>query len=70
VKRGTTQSTRTPYPLFFWYVGYISRAAILFSLGTFSSVTVYIDHLMHLGPSGNQVGARAIAKSLEDHPGK
>jgi hypothetical protein len=25
---------------------------------------VYIDHLMHLGPRGNQIVAQAIAKSL------
>jgi hypothetical protein len=31
---------------------------------------VYIDHLMHLGPRGNQIVARAIVKSLEDHPEK
>jgi hypothetical protein len=50
-----------------------SRAAILFYLGTFfDSVQelFYIDHLMHLGPRGNQIVARAIAKSLEDHPEK
>jgi hypothetical protein len=27
---------------------------------------VYIDHLMHLGPRGNQIVARAIAQTMED----
>jgi lysophospholipase L1-like esterase len=29
---------------------------------------VYIDHLMHLGPRGNQIVAQAIAQAMEDHP--
>jgi hypothetical protein len=38
-------------------------------LGTiFDSVQepVYIDHLMHLGPRGNEIVAHAMAKSLEE----
>ena len=29
---------------------------------------VYIDHLMHLGPRGNQIVAQAIAKTMEGQP--
>jgi hypothetical protein len=40
--------------------------------GIFDSVQepVYIDHLMHLGPRGNQIVARAIAQAMQDHASK
>jgi lysophospholipase L1-like esterase len=30
---------------------------------------LYIDHLMHVGPRGNQIVAKAIAKRMESHAG-